>query len=132
MKQIRSCIAALGLVFVLALAACETPTSNGGDEGLDIISDDERTEEDNGPADGTPWEFENLSSYPVNIYPNDDEPHPDQGWKAFSVPAGESRTIRVNKDYTDIFYRLAYPDDADIVYERVEGEEKYIFKDKDT
>jgi hypothetical protein len=115
MKQIRSGIAALGLVFVLALAACETPT-NSGDEGSD------------GPEDGTPWIFENQSSYDISIYPDNAEPHPDQGWDTFVLREGESKTVRVNKNYDTIY--IMYNRSNNVEPKQVDGEERVIFRDK--
>jgi hypothetical protein len=119
MKQIRSYmgIAALALVFVLALAACETPT-NSGDEGSD------------GPEDGIPWVFENQSSYDIRISP-DNSPEgvdldPVQGWDTFLLRMeGGIKTVRVNKIYDKI--NFAYTRSNSVEPKRVDGEDKIIF-----
>jgi hypothetical protein len=118
MKQIRSCIAALGLVFVLALAACDTPTSNGGG------NDDEGS---TGPEDGTLWIFENQSSYDIRISP-DNGKAPDQGWDVFSLLEGESKNIRVNLMYDSIYFGYNYFEE--VHYEVVPGKHQIVFRDK--
>jgi hypothetical protein len=119
MKQIRlgTKIAALGLFFLLALAACETPTDPG-------LADD-----GGGPEDGTEWIFENQSSHDIGIYPDNEDPHPEQGWNTFSLPAGESRTVRVNTDYDAIYFRHTRSDL--VTPERIEGENRVVFKDSE-
>jgi hypothetical protein len=109
------------------LAACETPTS-GNDDVLGVIPDDERTEEDDGPADGIPLVFENQSSYEISVGPDNDAA-PDQGWSAFSLPKGGSKTIKVNKIYSDIDIFIKYTHYNDVKSDKIEGENRIVFTD---
>jgi hypothetical protein len=113
MKLIRSWmgIAALVLVFLLALGACDSPLNSGGDG--------------NGPSDGNPWVFQNASSQNITVYPDNDPPHADQGWASFALPKGESKTVRVNRAYDRIYYK--YP--ITVTAYRVSGENRIRFTD---
>jgi hypothetical protein len=100
------------LIFSFVVVGCDNPTSSNLDDG---------------PADGTPWVFENQSSYAVTVYPDEDE-YPGQGWKSFNLPVRRSKTIRVDKKYDFIYIKYG---DANVVKaEPVSGEDRIIFKNK--
>ena len=103
----------LVIVFGLIVTACENPTSGGYDDG-------------SGPADGTPWEFVNQSSYTITISPTTG--YTDQGWRSFNLPVNQSKTVRVALSYTGIRYTYNYA--GSVEPERVTGENKVIFNNK--
>jgi hypothetical protein len=106
-------ITLLVMVFGLMFAACENPAGGGNDDGT-------------GPADGTPWEFVNQSSYSITIAPSTG--YTDQGWKSFTLSPNKSKTIRVARSYTSIYYSYNYA--ASIEPTRVDGENKIVFNNK--
>jgi hypothetical protein len=93
----------------LALAACNP----------------DKLDDPDGPADGTPWVFENQTTYAVIIAPDSDY-YPDQGWKSFSLSYGKSKTVRVDKKYTGIYYTYNYANHVKPV--RVQGETKLLIQ----
>ena len=103
----------LVIVFGLIVTACENPTGGENDDG-------------SGPADGTPWEFVNQSSYAITISPTTG--YADQGWKSFNLSPNQSKTIRVALSYDLIYYTYNYAGSVDP--KRVEGENKVIFNNK--
>jgi hypothetical protein len=115
MKRCFYLLGVMGFVLILSLAfvGCENPTSSGS--GSDA----------NGPADGTPVVFENQSSYVITVSPS--EGYLDQGWKSFSLPVGQSKTIRLDKKYTTIYYTY---NNADVVKLQWVSGNKGIFTNK--
>jgi hypothetical protein len=110
MKQIRPRmgIAALVLILLLALGACDNPVNSGGD----------------GPSDGNPWTFQNESSQNVTVRPDNEPPHSDQGWASFTLSKGASKTVRVNRAYDAIYYEYSIT----VTAYRVQGENRIIFR----
>jgi hypothetical protein len=105
-------------VLVFLMSGCDNPTASGSGSGPVYDAD--------GPADGTPWVFENRSSYAITVSPQDN--HLDQGWRSFVLQIGQSKTIRVNKTYTAIYIKYNYA--SSVKVERVSGENKWIFSNR--
>jgi hypothetical protein len=120
MKKIFYVMGVIGFVLIssLVFVGCENPASSGSGSGPGPSVD--------GPADGTPWVFENQSSYPITVSPT--AGYTDQGWQSFTLSSGQSRTIRVDKKYNKVWVTYNY---ASLVgLEWASNENKGIFKNK--
>jgi hypothetical protein len=101
------------LIFsAFVLVGCDNPTTSDPDA--------------DGPANGTPWVFENQSDYIITVSPQDG--HLDQGWKSFSLSPNKSKTIRVDKTHKAIY--ITYMDANYVTADPVSGENKWIFRNK--